>query len=84
MKLKALLLASLTACAMALPAATGGAGAPTLDPANDADHFGPPDSILFWSPKQKVAGFRNMDRIAWTRKIRPAARRCISLKRMLI
>ena len=45
------------------------AGAPAIDPANDADHFGPPQELLFWSAAQKVAGFRNMDRIAWTRPI---------------
>ena len=65
---------------MALP---GHAGAPYVDPADDAKHFGPPTRFLFWSPKQKVAGFRNIASIFATRTIRagdealplPAARR---------
>lgn len=39
------------------------AQAPTIDPAEDAEYFGPPQSMLFWSPEQKVAGFWNIDRI---------------------
>ena len=65
---------------MALP---GHAGAPYVDPADDAKHFGPPTRFLFWTPKQKVAGFRNIASIFATRTIRagdealplPAARR---------
>lgn len=70
MKLKVLLLASLTTLALSGSVATGGVGAPTIDPAKDADYFGSPEAILFWSPEQKVAGFRNMDKIVWTRKIK--------------
>ena len=46
------------------------ADAPFVDPADDAKHFGPPDQILFWTPQQKVAGFRNSDRLFWTRPVR--------------
>jgi len=40
-----------------------GAEAPFVDPATDAEHFGPMDKVLFWSPDQQVAGYRNMDRL---------------------
>ncbi|MBT8100820.1 MAG: beta-lactamase family protein [Gammaproteobacteria bacterium] len=46
------------------------ADAPFIDPARDADHFGPPDNILFWTDKQKVAGFRNSKRLFPTRTIK--------------
>ena len=52
---------------MALP---GHAGAPYVDPATDARHFGPPARFLFWNAKQKVAGFRNTASIFPTRTIR--------------
>jgi CubicO group peptidase (beta-lactamase class C family) len=45
------------------------ADAPFIDPADDANHFGPPEETLFWTPEQKVAGFRNSDEIFWTRTI---------------
>ena len=45
------------------------AKAPTLDPADDAKHFGPPEKILMWTPEQQVAGYRNMDKLRPTRKI---------------
>ena len=45
------------------------AKAPFLDPADDAKHFGLPQNILFWTPEQQVAGYRNMDRIFPTRRI---------------
>jgi CubicO group peptidase (beta-lactamase class C family) len=45
------------------------ADAPFIDPADDSDHFGPRDEALFWTPEQKVAGFRNADEIFWTRSI---------------
>ena len=37
--------------------------APWIDPAEDAEHFGSVDDILFWKPDQQVAGYRNMDRL---------------------
>jgi CubicO group peptidase (beta-lactamase class C family) len=45
------------------------AEAPYLDPAEDASHFGDPRHILFWTPEQQVAGYRNMHRIYPTRLV---------------
>ena len=45
------------------------AEAPFLDPADDASHLGPPGSMLFWTPEQQVAGYRNMDKVFLTRII---------------
>ena len=64
-KLRAVLGALVAAMAL-----HGHAGAPYVDPADDARHFGPPTRFLFWSPKQKVAGFRNIASIFPTRTIR--------------
>jgi CubicO group peptidase (beta-lactamase class C family) len=59
------------AALLALSAGTStvNAKAPWVDPANDPDHFGPPDNFLFWTPEQQVAGYRNIDRIFPTRAI---------------
>ena len=46
------------------------AGAPFVDPSDDHNYFGAPDNVLFWTPQQQVAGFRNSDRIFWTRTIK--------------
>lgn len=46
------------------------ADAPFVDPVDDHKYFGSPDNVLFWTPKQQVAGFRNSDRIFWTRTIK--------------
>ena len=43
--------------------------APYIDPADDAAHFGDIYNILFWDTAQKVAGFRNMEKLAWTRQV---------------
>ena len=43
------------------------AEAPYIDPADDEQHFGPPEEELFWTLEQKVSGYRNMDKITWTR-----------------
>jgi len=43
--------------------------APWIDPAEDAQHFGVPDKVLFWAPDQQVAGYRNMDRIVPVRRV---------------
>lgn len=45
------------------------AQAPYIDPAEDALHFGSPENILFWTPDQQVAGYRNMDQLAPVRWI---------------
>jgi CubicO group peptidase (beta-lactamase class C family) len=46
------------------------AAAPFINPADDAKNFGPPESSLFWTPEQQVAGYRNMDKIFPTRQIK--------------
>ena len=45
------------------------ADAPYIDSAEDHKHFGSPHNVLFWTPEEQVAGFRNSDKIFWTRKI---------------
>ena len=45
------------------------ADAPYIDPADDEANFGTPGEDLFWTTAQKVAGFRNLEKLAWTRKI---------------
>ena len=42
---------------------------PYVDPSEDAAHFGDPAHILFWEPKQKVAGFRNLVSIFPARRV---------------
>ncbi len=39
------------------------------DDANQAAAYGHPDSVLFWTPEQQLAGFPNYDRIFETRAI---------------
>lgn len=43
--------------------------APYIDPADDAAYFGDINNVLFWTTPQKVAGFRNMKTLAWTRQV---------------
>ena len=45
------------------------AEAPFIDPADDAKYLGPSDKMLFWTPAQKVAGFRNIEKLFPTRTI---------------
>ena len=45
------------------------AEAPDIDPAEDQEHFGSIDNMLFWTPKQQVAGYRNMDRLVPVRRV---------------
>jgi len=45
------------------------ADAPYIDPVDDEANFGPPGEDLFWTTAQKVAGFRNLEKLAWTRTI---------------
>ena len=42
---------------------------PTTAVAIDAENFGLVEDQLFWNFEQKVAGFRNMDKISWTRAV---------------
>lgn len=46
------------------------ADAPTINPVDDAKHFGAADNMLFWTPAQKVAGFRNQNKIVPVRQIK--------------
>jgi len=46
------------------------AQAPFIDPGDDAEHFGSVEDLLFWTPEQQVAGYRNMDKIAPARWVR--------------
>ena len=54
---------------LAVAAGSLEAQAPFVEPEDDPNHFGPPDKILFWTPEQQLAGYRNMDRIFPTRAI---------------
>ena len=45
------------------------ADAPYVDPVDDARHLGSPDNVLFWTPEQQVAGYRNSDKLFSTRSI---------------
>jgi len=66
----------LLACVLAT--LTAHAEAPFIDPAEDAAHFGSMDKILFWTPQQQVAGYRNMDTLTEVRQIR-AGRKPLAL-----
>ncbi len=59
------------------------AKAPTIDPADDARYFGPPEKILMWTPEQQVAGYRNMNKLRPTRKI-PAGGAVLELPEKLV
>jgi len=59
------------------------AKAPTIDPADDAKHFGPPEAILMWTPEQQVAGYRNIDKLRPARKI-PAGGKVLELPQQLV
>lgn len=69
MKLMNAFLAGVMATALFASATISGVATQATDPASDPENFGPPEAMLFWTPEQKVAGFRNMDKIVWTRKI---------------
>ena len=45
------------------------ADAPFVDPSDDHKHLGSADNVLFWTPEQQVAGYRNSDSIFFTRAI---------------
>lgn len=53
---------------LALPVASQ-AKTPFVDPAEDLEYLGKDDDLLFWTPKQQVAGYRNFDKIFPTRAI---------------
>lgn len=50
-------------------ASQSAAEAPHVNPADDHKYLGAPDNVLFWEPKQQVAGYRNSDKLFLTRKI---------------
>jgi CubicO group peptidase (beta-lactamase class C family) len=60
---------SLLAVALASAFSTLQAQAPFIDPATDAEYFGAPENMLFWTPEQKVAGFRNIVKLFPTRVV---------------
>ena len=60
----------LTAAALLWFAPACLAQAPHIDPAEDSRHFGSMDNLLFWTPEQQVAGYRNMDRLVPVRRVR--------------
>lgn len=43
--------------------------APTIDPADDHQHFGELEKPLFWTPEQKVSGFRHAHQLYPARRI---------------
>ena len=59
------------------------AKAPTIDPQDDAKHFGPPEKVLMWTPEQQVAGYRNMNKLRPSRKI-PAGGTVLGLPEELV
>lgn len=59
------------------------ADAPFIEPAEDPEYFGDIEDILFWTTAQKVAGFRNMETLAWTRRV-PAANEPLPLPEALV
>ena len=54
------------------------------DDAEQAAPYGHPDSVLFWTPEQQVAGYRNLDKIFPTRRIKAEPRHCCCLTPMPI
>ena len=46
------------------------AGAVYVDPVTDAEHLSTFETIVSWNPVQQVAGYRNIDKIGPTRKIK--------------
>jgi len=63
--MKIILIAALSACLTTFALAD----APYIDPADDEKYFGAPGNELFWTPEQQVSGYRNMDKISWTRVV---------------
>lgn len=48
---------------------TAVAADPLVDQMRDMENFGPMEMLMFWSPREKLAGFRNIDKFYPTRKI---------------
>ena len=45
------------------------ADAPYINPSDDYKHLGSPNNVLFWTPQEQVASYRNAEKIFWTRRI---------------
>jgi CubicO group peptidase (beta-lactamase class C family) len=41
----------------------------SVNAARDLQNIGPPENLMFWEPRQKLAGFRNIDKLYPTRKV---------------
>lgn len=63
------LITGVAGLALLLTAPMLSAKAPYVDPADDLENLGPPQKLLFWTPKQQVASYRNIDKIFPTRVI---------------
>jgi len=57
------------AAALAIGASLHGCSSPSTDSVASPLEFGHPDSVLFWTPEQQLAGFPNYDRIFDTRLV---------------
>lgn len=44
--------------------------APVIDPADDQQYLGVAENILFWTPHEQVAGYRNIEKIRWSRRVK--------------
>jgi len=60
----------LAAALLLAPSLSAHNGAPYIDPARDSEHFGSVENLLFWTPEQQVAGYRNMEKLAPARWVR--------------
>lgn len=67
-KLTTTLLSALTFGLLFMGSATI-AQAPYIDPADDEKYFSDGNNILFWTPEQQVAGYRNSEKISNTRTV---------------
>ena len=51
------------------PDLTAAASSPSIIPAEDVDNFGPIGKLMFWNVPEKIAGFRNIDKLYDTRTV---------------
>ena len=52
-----------------LNTSTAAAEEPAVDASLDAENFGKLDNLMFWAPREKLAGFRNIEKLYNTREI---------------
>lgn len=62
--LRAIVLSS--SCLIAL---TANAADSSVEQMRDMENFGPAENLMFWSPRERLAGFRNIDKFYPVRKI---------------